>query len=634
MKRTGTLLAAMTVARMASAATPVDPLNAKMLTEWGEKVTAENAWREYPRPQMVRENWQNLNGKWRFGVGTWNQDFLPKTDREILVPFCVESPLSGVGLLVETNDVMVYEREFLCPLKEGERAILHFESVDYRAQVFVNGREATDYPHEGYSVPFELDVTKFLKPGANALKVVAWDPTTAGDQAVGKQIRINQQCFYTRCSGIMGTVWLEVVPETHVVSYQVVADPDAATAEVKVTAAGDLFGAKIAVRALDGEKTVAEGVMKKLGESVRLALPKPVKAWSPESPFLYGLEIEVTDVAAKTKDVVRGYFGARKLERKQDAKGRVSLFLNGKRIYLLATLDQGWWPDGFLTPPSEAAMRYDVEVLKKAGFNTIRKHIKVEPRRFYYDCDRLGMMLIQDMPCGAAIGDWCKDPWVEPADNFRQTRYAEYRRELKEMVEHLYNSPAIVMWAPYNESWGQPTMSFCEMTYNWLREADPTRFLDGPSGWWDWWKGGSWIGLQQHEEDKTPVAPTDTYDVHGYGDEPQFKFYPDAPRAPFLGEFGGYSFVVTNHFWRSKEKFEYHTFPSREALFESYAKSLEGLKKLAREGLVGSVYTQTTDVEIEFNGIMTYDRKVIKFDLEKMKKLHDAIYAAAEEGSR
>ena len=595
MKRS--VLAAAALAAMVAGAWQQVP---GMKTPWGEKVTPANAWREYPRPQMVRQNWTNLNGLWQYAVTKDAPGCPAKWDGEILVPFVIESSLSGVGRLTEPNETLWYKRSFDADVKPGERLLLHFEQADFRAMVYVNGRELC-VPHEGGQMPFSYDVTDFVKKGANELVVAIWDPTASFIGSFGKQSFKPRGCFYTRSTGIGGTVWLETVPAVHIAGYKVTPDIDAGTVRFAFDVAGGGF-AKPEVRVTvqcDGGNAVATT---KDGVAV-VNMPAGFKLWSPESPALYYFTAKCGD------DVVTGYFGMRKIEVKKDANGILRIFFNNKPRFLIGTLDQGWWPDGLLTPPSDEAMAYDIKKLKAMGYDMMRKHIKVEPRRYYYLCDTLGIMVMQDMPSGS--GD-------------RTQRYGFYRRELKEMIDHLYNVPSIVSWIPYNESWGQPGEFLTHATLVWTQKYDPSRIVDGPSGWNDY-EGGN----------KGPHKPTgveeaaDLVDKHDYGKRPRMWPVNDR-RASFLGEFGGIGCRVDGHLWTDKAWGYGGTGKDvdRKAVQDKFVSLMDHVGVLAMNGLSGSVYTQTTDVEGEINGLITYDRKVVKFDEKALAEVHDRVRAA------
>ena len=595
MKRLMFALAA--VAVLACGAYTQAPVGLK--TPWGEKVTPENAWREYPRPQMVRSAWTNLNGLWQYAV-TKEAPACPKAwDGEILVPFVIESSLSGVGKLLEPGETLWYRRSFDASAKKGERLLLHFEQADFRAMVYINGREI-DVPHEGGQMPFSYDVTDFVKAGSNELVVSIWDPTTDFIVSTGKQVFRPGGCMYTRSSGIGGTVWLETVPATHIAGYKVTPDIDAGTVRFAFDVAGGGFNrpeVAVAVESVQGlTATTKDGV-------VVLKLPAGFKLWSPESPALYDF------TAVCGADKVQGYFGMRKIEVKKDANGILRIFFNNKPRFLIGTLDQGWWPDGLLTPPSDEAMAYDIKKLKAMGYDMMRKHIKVEPRRYYYLCDTLGIMVMQDMPSGS--GD-------------RTQRYGFYRRELKEMIDHLYNVPSIVSWIPYNESWGQPGEFLTHATLVWTQKYDPSRIVDGPSGWHDY-EGGN---KGRHKPAGVEEA-ADLVDRHDYGRRPGMWPVNDR-RASFLGEFGGIGCRVDGHLWTDKAWGYGGTGKDtdRKAVQGKFVSLMDHVGGLAMKGLSGSVYTQTTDVEGEINGLITYDRKVVKFDEKALAEVHGRVRAA------
>lgn len=593
---------------------------APMMTQWGEKVTPESAWRGYPRPQMVRENWTNLNGKWDYAVtSVTNTPGRPtKWDGKILVPFAIESALSGVGRLLEPNEFLWYTRKIECDPKPGERILLHFGGVDFRTMVFIGHDEVTDVPHEGGQNPFTLDITDYVKKGENELTVCVWDPTDDFINSRGKQCFKPAGCFYTRVSGIWQTVWMETVPDCRIEKYTVVTDIDEGTATLNFCLAG---------RRTDRVTVSVDGVGEFDGDGkVVVKLPSGFKLWSPESPALYNF------TAKYGKDVVKGYFGMRKIEKRKDAKGVLRFFLNNKPYFMIGTLDQGWWPDGLLTPPSEEGMEYDVKVLKDCGFNMLRKHIKVEPQQYYAMCDRLGILVVQDLPSGDG-----RSISPERADTVR--RYWLGRQEMKEMMDDLQSFPSIVMWNPYNEGWSQPGEFLTHSMLDFTRRHDPTRLVNGPSGCWDWEgghllpKGWAWndrVWSKHKPEGECEAA--DTVDLHLYRGPDMFPV--NDRRVSFLGEFGGLGHPVEGHLWKeAKGSWGYGGIAdtkTREGLEKTYLGLMEKVGLLAEKGLGGSVYTQTTDVEVEVNGLLTYDRKVLKYDPAVLKKAHEAIVRRAE----
>ncbi|MCR5750689.1 MAG: beta-galactosidase [Kiritimatiellae bacterium] len=604
---------------------------ASMTTPWGEKVTGENCWRGYPRPQMVRERWTNLNGEWDYAVtSVTNTPGRPeKWDGKILVPFPIESALSGVGRLLKPDEFLWYTRKIECDPKPGERILLHFGGVDFRTMVFIGHDEVTDVPHEGGQNPFTVDITDYVKKGENELTVCVWDPTEDFVNSRGKQSFAPKGCFYTRVSGIWQTVWMETVPEKYIKSYKVVTDID--KGEVTLSFQGTGNGERGTVE-IETSASPRLCVKKPFvpNEPVTVKLPEPVALWSPENPRLYNF------TAKYGRDVVKGYFGMRKIEKRKDAKGVLRFFLNNRPYFMIGTLDQGWWPDGLLTPPSEEAMEYDVKVLKDCGFNMLRKHIKVEPQQYYAMCDRLGILVIQDLPSGTGS-------WRDPMKAETVKRYGLQRQEMKEMMDDLQPFACIVMWNPYNEGWSQPGEFLTHSMLDFTKRYDKTRLVNGPSGCWDWEgghllpEGWNWEKrvLTQHKPDGVCEA-ADTVDMHLYRGPTMFAV--NDRRISFLGEFGGLGHPVDGHLWKvnpgGRGNWGYggiEDTKTREGLEKAYLGLMDELGHLAEKGLGGAVYTQTTDVEIEVNGILTYDRKVLKFNPEVLRKAHAEVVRRAIE---
>lgn len=597
---------------------------APMLTPWGEKVTSENCWREYPRPQMVRDGWTCLNGDWDYAVtAITNTPGRPeKWDGKIRVPFALEAPLSGCGgRLLKPHEYLWYTREITLDPKPGERILLHFGAVDFRAVVYLGHDEVASTPHEGGQLPFTVDLTAYAKKGSNTLTVLVWDPTEDYINSRGKQAFRTHECFYTRMSGIWQTVWIETVPERHIAGYEVSTDVD----KGEVTFTFKVDGLKYGDGAL-GKISLDAGAVAvfRPGEPVTIRLPGPVELWSPESPKLYNF------TASFATDSVKGYFAMRKFEKRRDPKGVLRFFLNNKPYFVLGTLDQGWWPDGLLTPPSEEAMAFDIQTLKDCGFNTMRKHIKVEPLRYYALCDRMGILVLQDMPC-AAVSSQGPFKWETTKG------YSLFREELKGMIDLLRKVPSIVMWVPYNEGWGQHDRHLTHTTLDFVKRYDPSRLVNGPSGWQDF-EGGE-LYISRKGRSVTAHLPSDVCEA---GDTVDYHYYrgPMMPpvndrRISFLGEFGGLGHPVEGHLWRAFDQgaaLEKTTgdwgyggikdTKTREGLEKTYLDLMAKLGAHAEQGLGGAIYTQTTDVEIEINGLLTYDRKVLKFNPEVLKKAH------------
>ena len=584
---------------------------APLMTKWGKKVTPENAWQEYPRPQLVRKDWQNLNGLWDYGITTQGAGPPAKWEGQILVPYPIESALSGVGKRLTSKDVLWYSRTFEVPAGwKGKRVLLHFEAVDWHTTILVNGKELSPLgdkdadAHSGGSDPFAYDITDSLKEGPNALLVRVWDPTDGRAQPRGKQVSKPGGIWYTPVTGIWQTVWLEPVNESrHVKGLKI--DTDIA-GEVTVAVEVDrpLADAHYSVWVLDGDKelSVTTGV-----EAVqKVKIPK-VKLWTPDTPHLYGLRVQLASTRpGQGIDVVESYFAVRKISAAKDEKGVMRMMLNNKPLFQVGPLDQGWWPDGLLTPPSDEAMKYDLEVLKKLGMNMVRKHIKVEPSRYYYHCDKLGLLVWQDMPSGGvpSRGHFIAPEAKEDA-KFTDEEKKQFRKELKAMIDHLRFFPCIVVWVPFNEGWGQHDTNDI---LKWVKEYDPSRLVNGPSGWTDRGYG-------------------DMKDMHAYPGPNMFPVMPD--RVSVLGEFGGLGLPLKGHLWKETDNWGYRTYKTTEELRENYRLLMRRLHPLVGKGLAAAVYTQTTDVEVEVNGLMTYDREVIKLDVAETAKWHKALFGPA-----
>jgi hypothetical protein len=561
------------------------PAKAPLMTRWAKDVKAEAPLPEYPRPQLVRDRWLNLNGVWQFAFAKEKDPppFGKDLPERILVPFPVESALSGV---MKQAERVWYRRTFTIPKDwAGQRVLLHFGAVDWAATVYVNGKELG--AHRGGYDAFFFDLTDALKPaGPQELIVGVWDPTDGGFQPRGKQVRKPGGIYYTPITGIWQTVWLEPVPRTHITGLEVVTDPDAKTARVTVRAQS-ADGHTVALTARDGA-TVIASASGKVGAALTLSLARP-KLWSPESPFLYDLAVELKKGGAGA-DKVTSYFGVRKIELgRAVGKGPPPILLNGKPLFQVGPLDQGYWPDGLYTAPTDEALKFDIEMTKKLGFNMTRKHVKVEPARWYYWCDKLGLLVWQDMPSGDRSVASGKPDLVRTPESARQ-----YELELKRMIDGLRNHPSVVAWVVFNEGWGQ--FDTARIT-NWTKGYDPTRLVDCASGWNDRGVG-------------------DVHDIHVYpgpGAPP-----PSPARAGVLGEFGGLGLGVDGHTW-TKKTWGYQGTSSKADLTRKYERLLQAVWKLHREkGLSAAVYTQITDVESEANGLLTYDRAVIKVDLDRV----------------
>ena len=632
----------------AAANTPIpmaETITNTLTTAWGRTVTPANAWREYPRPQMVRGNWQRLNGEWEFAVTSVTTDAPRAFPERILVPFAVESKLSGVGRTATPNDLLWYRRTFTVGPLNGGRLLLHFERVDYRAQVYVNGVEAMDAPHENGNAPFSLDITDLVREGTNELKVCVWDPTDAGPGGTGKQtLNRDGGSFFGTVSGICGSVWTERVCETYLADWRIDADAARGIVRIQPELRGRRRDAQVEAVVSFAGKEVARGSLAPGGDTLEIALPQPVRLWSCAAPNLYDVALQVRSAAGT--DEVKGYFGVRTVSTALDARGIRRVTVNGKFTFLLATLDQGWWPDGLLTPPSEDACRFDVDFHKEAGFNAIRKHIKVEPRVFYAHCDRVGVMVLQDIPSGNEYSR-LEDRTASNA------RYGSYRRELRDCIAMLRNHPCVVMWIPFNEGWGQPGPDKTRDVIRWIKRTDPSRLVDGPSGWNDYEGGFTYVRGWNHARD---VA-----DGNVYADVLDFHRYPHAVMPPpsarrvsFCGEFGGLHACIAGHscdplamrgdchpYLKSMRDPRAPLGPVplddggawRERNRTRYLELMKPVVEMARKGLGGCVFTEAQDQYWEFMGLMTFDRAVVKFDFDFLRSVHAEIYEAARAGA-
>lgn len=583
------------------------PAGDRIMTQWGETIDPDNVLPEYPRPIMEREQWMNLNGLWEYSIvecGTAMSGHV-EPDGHILVPFAIESALSGVGKTLGENKELIYRRDFTVPSSwKGKRILLHFGAVDWKADVWVNGIKVGS--HTGGYTPFSFDVTEALyAKGENTLTVKVWDPTDKGYQPRGKQVSRPEGIWYTPVSGIWQTVWMEPVPATYFNDLRITPDIDAGTLTIAPEITGATSSDMVEVKVYDGQTLVASGKSIN-GEPVEIAMPADMKLWSPDSPFLYGLEVSLSQ-KGRLSDYVESYAAMRKFSSGRDSHGIVRLHLNNEPLFQFGPLDQGWWPDGLYTAPSDEALVYDIKKTKDFGFNMIRKHIKVEPARWYTWCDRLGIIVWQDMPSGDRNPEWQNRRYFDGTELKRSSESeACYRKEWKEIMDCLYSYPCIGVWIPFNEAWGQfKTPEIAE----WTRQHDPTRLVNPASGGNHYTCG-------------------DILDLHNYP-APDMYLY-DAQRATVLGEYGGIGMVVKGHIWEPDRNWGYIQFNSPEEVTDEYVKYAEQLLELIGRGFSAAVYTQTTDVEIEVNGLMTYDRKVIKMQEDRVKEINGKICSSLE----
>lgn len=572
-----------------------------LMTPWGEHLDENCILTEYPRPQMRRNSYLNLNGRWEYAI-TDSDESPRRWDGTILVPFSPESALSGVGRSLQPGQTLWYRREVIVPqgfIPADGRLLLHFGAVDQEAAVYWNGRLLGR--HMGGYNAFTLDATDALGP-CNSLVVRVHDDTDASFHSRGKQKTRRGGIWYTPQSGIWQTVWMEAVPRHYIESLRIVPLFDQSAVEVMVRCS----------QPLQCEATVdGRTVPFTSGEPARIPMPD-FRAWSPEDPYLYDLSVTLGE------DRVESYFGMRKMEVRADRGGVKRLFLNGEPYFQSGLLDQGYWPDGLYTAPSDEALIYDIQTAKAMGFNLLRKHIKVEPMRWYYHCDRLGMLVWQDMPSGGGkyrfstitlplvTGIHRRDNHYRAFARASSQGRGEYMDELEEMVGQLFNAPSVVLWVPFNEGWGQFDST---LVMERLRALDPTRPVDPASGWHDQGAG-------------------ELRSLHVYFKP--FRFRRDRRgRALALSEFGGYNLRVDGHCFNQKD-YGYRRLPDAAALWRDFSRLYEReVLPAVPKGLCASVYTQLSDVEDELNGLMTYDRRVVKLDADEVRELNERLKEAS-----
>jgi len=595
------------------------PAQGPLMTRWAKKVSPGNTHPEYPRPQMVRKEWRNLNGLWDYAITDKDAPAPNQWRGKILVPFPIQSALSGVMTNVTENQRLWYMRRFDIPRGWKEkRVLLHFGAVDWETTVSVNGKEVGK--HSGGYDGFSCDITEAMHAkGENEIVVSVWDPTDAGPQPRGKQVRKPGGIWYTPTSGIWQTVWLEPLSSTAIDALKIIPDVDQRRVKIEASVFAAPFSrtpegtVRLQVEVLDGDKRVgaleepASLVGKQQSARVRVQVPLPnIKLWSPNSPFLYGLRLTLLD-GRKRVDEVESYFGMRKITMARDDKGRFRIQLNNKPGFMLGPLDQGFWPDGLYTAPTDEALRSDIEVLKKLGFNMARKHVKVEPDRWYYWCDKLGLLVWQDMPSGDKSAEWRGPSGVDGKEMARTPESREvYERELRALIDGRFNHPSIVVWVPFNEGWGQfDTVRILNFT----KQLDPTRLVDGASGG-NHFPAGEILDHHQYPGPGAPSAVTD--------------------RAVVLGEFGGLGLPLKGHTWQEEKNWGYRSFKTSEELTDNYVALLKKLRPMIEDaGLSAAIYTQTTDVEVEVNGLMTYDRGLVKMDANAVAAANKAVYTPA-----
>ncbi|MBK8946868.1 MAG: chitobiase/beta-hexosaminidase C-terminal domain-containing protein [Ignavibacteriae bacterium] len=565
------------------------PVEGNIKTRWAKDVDPNNPHPEYPRPNLIREDWINLNGLWNYELTGLNEN--PNTfNQQILVPFPIESSLSGVKKSVNDSTLLWYKRNFSIPSYwNGKNILLHFEAVDWQTKVWINDKFAGE--HKGGYDPFSFDITEYLNDqGEQTLMISVWDPTDIGTQPCGKQVQNPGGIFYTSTTGIWQTVWLEPVKEIYIKEYFATPDIDNQIIKLKVNANSKSLNTQLIISVKENKKII-QTYSGSYQDSLEFKIDQPI-LWSPENPFLYDLEISLLN-NNQIIDQIFGYFGMRKISLEKDSLGRPKMFLNNKFVFQNGPLDQGFWPDGIYTAPTDEALKSDIEITKELGFNMLRKHVKVESRRFYYWCDKLGILVWQDMPSGD------KKISPEESDLIRSDESAnQYEFELEKLISTRFNNPSVIMWVPFNEGWGQFDT---ERITKKIKSLDPSRLVNNTSGWSDRNVG-------------------DIYDIHSYPAPRMPEAQND--RAIVIGEFGGMGLRIADHTW-TNENWGYVSFTDPDELLFNYEKFYSDIWNYAKDSALSAVvYTQTTDVETEVNGLLSYDREIIKLNKTALKNIN------------
>lgn len=579
-------------------------------TPWSDLVDPTNPLPEYPRPQLVRDSWQNLNGQWEYSILAKGSFPEMGFQGQITVPFPVESLLSGVQRTVGPEQELWYEREILLSQdRKNKKTLLHFGAVDWESEVWINGERAGG--HQGGFDGFTLDISELLVKGQKqTIRVRVWDPSDAGPQPRGKQVQDPKGIWYTPVTGIWQTVWIETVPIEHITSVNFTTDWESNQLIFNADIASEQSDLTVQINISD-QDGFSQNKSAPFGQPIPIHLTDP-KPWSPSAPFLYQVTVKLLR-GTRILDEIQSYAAHRDIRMAKDADGHLRILLNGQELFQYGPLDQGWWPDGLYTAPTDEALLFDIQKTKEMGFNMIRKHVKVEPARWYYHADVLGMLVWQDMPSGDMGNRWEVRPGVirNGLNKIRTSESEEiFKNEWTEIIREFKFFSSIVVWVPFNEAWGQfKTKEITDLT----RNLDPSRLINSASGGNFEMEGSTVVG--------------DILDLHNYPD----PVMPDpaifgSKSILVLGEYGGLGLSLEGHTWQQKDNWGYQSFKTKEELETRYRSLINDLDKLLPRGLAAAIYTQTTDVEIETNGLMTYDRKVLKMPADVLFKIHQKLY--------
>ena len=575
------------------------PVGTRIKTKWGNNLKPENVWQEYPRPQLERKDWLNLNGIWHYSITDIDSKKPEKFDQNILVPFCLESSLSGVMKPLNETQIPWYYKEFEIPKKwKDKNIIIHFNAVDWKSELYINDDKIGEH-YGGYS-EFNFDITKNLKTGKNKIILKVWDPSDTGYQPIGKQCLDPKVIWYTSISGIWQTVWLEPVNKQYIKKLEI--NNNYENKEIKINCllnTEEKLPLEMSLIYKEKEILKQKGISNT--EIVLKISEENFHPWSPNEPNLYIIKIEIFDESNKLIDSILSYTTIRKIEQRKDENGYYRIYLNNKPLFNMGTLDQGYWPDGLYTPPSEEAMIYDINKLKELGFNTIRKHVKIEPYRYYYHCDKIGMLIWQDMPSGDRKPNSWEYHHLNTGDDVKRSEESKnnYYNEWSEIIDNLKFFQCIIIWIPFNEAWGQFDT---EKVVNFTHNKDPTRLINAASG------GNHRIC-------------GNFLDLHHYPEPSQYLKVDNLIN--ILGEFGGLGLDIKGHTWKG-DNWGYRTFKTKEEITEKYEEYINLIIN-SFKGFSAAIYTQTTDVEIEINGLITYDRAEMKIIEDRIKAANEKI---------